>query len=112
MACLLTVRAAYGYRTDEDGTDLRDGVRAVELETDPGLPGYVLARTALASAHMRAEAYADAVALLGDAWQQPSRALLPTPALLQAAGLYALNLIHVADIQAASRVCADVRRAL
>ena len=61
---------------------------------------------------MRAEAYADAVALLSDAWQQPSRALLPTPAFLQAAGLYALNLIHVADIQAASRVCADVRERL
>jgi len=109
VACLLTVRAAYGQGSSEGGGDLADGLRAVELEADPGLPGYVLARTALASVHMRAEEYADAVALLSDAWQQPSRALLPTSAFLQAAGMYALNLLHVGDVQAASNVCADVR---
>jgi LuxR family maltose regulon positive regulatory protein len=111
VACLLTMRAAYGYTGDEDGADLADGLRAVELESDPEQPGYVLARTSLASAHMRSEAYGDAVALLTDAWKQPSRMLLPTPALLQTAGLFALNLLHVDDVEAASAVCAEVRQA-
>ena len=109
VACLLTMRAAYGYIGEEVGADLADGRRAVELEADPGLPGYVLARTALASAHMRAEEYADAVALLADAWRQPSRALLPTPALLQTAGLYALNLLQIGDTGGSLRVCEEVR---
>jgi LuxR family transcriptional regulator, maltose regulon positive regulatory protein len=110
-ACLLTMMAAYGHGNESDGADLVDGVRAVELEADPGLPGYVLARTALASVHTRAENYADAVGLLSDAWRQPSRSFLPTPALLQVAGLYALNLLQVGDLEAASTVCAEVRPA-
>ena len=110
VACLLTMRAAYGYGGDE-GADFADGVGAVELESDPALPGYVLARTALASAHMRAEAYDDAVALLADAWRRPSRAMLPTPALLQSAGLYAINLLHVDDWETAAEVCEEVREA-
>ena len=109
VACLLTMRAAYGHIGEEAGADLSGGRRAVELEADPGLPGYVLARTALASAHMRADEYADAVALLNDAWRQPSRTLLPTPALLQTAGLYALNLLQIGDTEAASAVCEQVR---
>ena len=109
VACLLTMRAGYGYAGQGDGADRADGLRAVEVEADPGLPGYVLARTALASVHTRAEEYADAVALLHDAWQQPSRTLLPTPALLQTAGLYALNLLYVGDVEAASGVCKEVR---
>ena len=109
VACLLTVRAAYGHTGDEDGEGLTDGLRAVELEIDPRLPGYVLSRTALASGHMRAERYAEAVALLEDAWRRQSRTLLPTPALLQTAGLYALNLLHTGDVVAASGVCEQVR---
>ncbi|HYO17638.1 MAG TPA: LuxR C-terminal-related transcriptional regulator, partial [Dermatophilaceae bacterium] len=99
----------YGHIAGEAGADLSGGRRAVELEANPGLPGYVLARTALASAHMRAEEYADAVALLDEAWRQPSRTLLPTPALLQTAGLYALNLLQIGDTEAASGVCEEVR---
>ena len=42
-ACLLTMSAAYG-RADAEATPvaLTEGGRAVELETDPELPGYVL----------------------------------------------------------------------
>lgn len=109
VACLLTMRAAYGHTAQDKGADLTDGLRAVELEADPQLPGYVLARTALASVHLRAEQYADAVALLSDAWGQPSRRWVPTPALLQSAGLYALNLLHSGDVEAASQVCLEVR---
>jgi LuxR family maltose regulon positive regulatory protein len=108
-ACLLTMRAAYGHgEGDRASSDLVEGRRAVQLETDPERPGYVLARAALASAHMRAEQYEDAVALLTDAWQRPSRALLPTPALLQTAGLLALNLLHVGAVEAAREVCDEV----
>ena len=111
VACLLTMRAAYGHLDDEDGADLADGLRATELEIDPELPGYVLARTALASAHMRAENHDHAVALLSEAWRCPSRQLLPTPALLQTAGLYAFNLLDIDDVETASRVCDEVKRA-
>jgi ATP/maltotriose-dependent transcriptional regulator MalT len=108
-ACLLTMRAAYGHEEgDRTSAGLAEGSRAVQLETDTEKPGYVLARAALASAHMRVEQYEEAVALLIDAWQQPSRALLPTPALLQTAGLLALNLLHVGDVEAARDVCDDV----
>ena len=108
-ALLLTMRAAYGH-VDDDRTAaaLAEGRRAVQLETDPEHPGYVLARAALASAHMRCEQYGDAVALLDDAWRRPSRALLPTSALLQTAGLFALNLLHVGELSAAEDVCAEV----
>lgn len=108
-ACLLTMRAAYGHgEGDHDAADLVEGRRAVQLETDPARPGYVLARAALASAHMRAGQYEAAVALLADAWRRPSRALLPTPAALQTAGLYALNLLHVGAVDEAREVCAEV----
>jgi LuxR family maltose regulon positive regulatory protein len=108
-ACLLTMRAAYGHAEgDRSSTDLVEGRGAVQLETDPARPGYVLARVALASAHMRAEQYEEAVALLADAWRQPSRALLPTPAVLQTAGLFALNLLHVGALAEARQVCDEV----
>jgi LuxR family maltose regulon positive regulatory protein len=111
VACLLTMRAAYGHLDDEDGADLADGLQAAELEIDPELPGYVLARTALASAHMRAENHDHAVALLSEAWRCPSRQLLPTPALLQTAGLYAFNLLGIDDVETAASVCNEVKRA-
>lgn len=108
-ACLLTMRAAYGH---EEGAVAAAAVaqaeRAVRLETDSDRPGYVLARAALASAHMRDDRYADAVALLTDAWPRPGRALLPTSALLQTAGLFALSLLHAGDLDGAGRVCAEV----
>ncbi|WP_209306509.1 LuxR C-terminal-related transcriptional regulator [Blastococcus sp. CT_GayMR19] len=108
-ACLLTMRAAYGHvESDRASAALAEGGRAVQLETDPERPGYVLARAALASAHMRCEQFDDAVALLADAWRRPSRALLPTSALLQTAGLLALNLVHVGDLEAAGEVCDEV----
>lgn len=111
-ACLLTMRAAYGHEEgDRASAALAEGGRAVQLETDPGQPGYVLARAALASACMRAGRYEDAVAQLTDAWQRPSRALLPTAALLQTAGLLALALLQVGADQAAEEVCAEVRPA-
>ena len=109
-ACLLTMSAAYG-RADAEVTPvaLTEGGRAVELETDPELPGYVLARAALASAHMRAGHHAEAVVLLSDAWRQPSRALLPTPALLQSAGLFAINLLEIGEVEEAGAICDEVR---
>jgi LuxR family maltose regulon positive regulatory protein len=111
-ACLLTMRAAYGHdEGDRTSAGLAEGSRAVQLETDPERPGYVLARAALASAYMRADQYEDAVAELTDAWQRPSRALLPTPALLQTSGLLALNLLHVGAVEAARKVCDEVSQA-
>ena len=108
-ALLLTMRAAYGHEEgDRSSADLVEGARAVQLEADAGRPGYVLARAALASAYMRAGRYEDAVALLTDAWQRPSRALLPTPALLQTAGLVALNRLQVGDVEVAKEVCDEV----
>jgi LuxR family transcriptional regulator, maltose regulon positive regulatory protein len=108
-ACLLTMRAAYTHGEDDrTPAALVEGGRAVALETDSARPGYVLARAALASAQMRCGRYEEAVALLDDAWPRPSRSLLPTPALLQTAGLFALNLLQVGALQAAEELCAEV----
>jgi LuxR family maltose regulon positive regulatory protein len=108
-ACPLTMRAAYGHEEGDLGAAaLAEGRGAVQLETDPERPGYVLARAAMASTFVRCEQYDDAVALLADAWRRPSRALLPTSALLQTAGLLALNLLHVGELGAAREVCVEV----
>jgi LuxR family maltose regulon positive regulatory protein len=111
-ACLLTMRAAYGHEEgDRTSVALAEGRGAVQLETDPERPGYVLARAAMASAHMRCDQYTDAVTVLADAWRRPSRALLPTSALLQTAGLFALNLLHAGEFEVAREVCAEVAAA-
>ncbi|MBM7807906.1 LuxR family maltose regulon positive regulatory protein [Geodermatophilus bullaregiensis] len=111
-ACLLTMRAAYGHEEREPASAaVIEGRRAVQLETDPGRPGYVLARVALAGAHTRAEEHGAAVALLQEAWRCPSREALPTPALLQTAGLLALDLVHVGAPEAAREVCDEVAEA-
>ena len=58
---------------------------------------------------MRAGQHAEAVVLLSDAWRQPSRALLPTPALLQSAGLFAINLLEIGEVEEAGAICDEVR---
>ena len=108
-ASVLTMRAAYGHREDAAGGPARaQAERAVELEVDPALPGYVVARAALASAHMRAERYEDAVEVLKDAWPRASRAFLPSSARLQTAGLFAMNLFWLERFEDAHQVCDEV----
>ncbi len=94
LASVLAMRAAYGHIADgEVATALSDARRAVQLETDPAQPGYVVSRVALGSTLMRSERFDEAADVLLDAWDQPSRELLPTPVVLQAAGLFALVLL-------------------
>ena len=79
LASVLSMRAAYGHAEDDQAGAFADAQRAVDLEGDPTLPGYVVSRVALASAQMRAEHFEEAVEVLADAWARPARDLLPTP---------------------------------
>jgi LuxR family transcriptional regulator, maltose regulon positive regulatory protein len=108
-ACLLTMRAGYGHQEAEDASAAVDeGREAAALERDPTVPGYVVSRVALAGACTRAGSYQDAVAVLEEAWSCPSRASLPTSVTLQAAGLFALNLLRLGRLEEARHVCAEV----
>ena len=99
--------AAFGAAGDPD-TALRYARRAVELEDDPALWGYVAARQGLANALLGVGSTHDAVAVLRDCWLTPSRKELPMVLSLQCAGQYALVLIETGDAQAAGAVCAEV----
>ena len=92
QASILSMRAAYGHAEDDQVGAFADAQRSVDLETDPMLPGYVVSRVTLASAQMRAEHFEEAVEILADVWERPARHLLPTPVMLQAAGLFGLVL--------------------
>ena len=108
LASVLTMRAAYGHGQDEEvGAALGEAQRAVDLESDPTQPGFVVSRVALGSTQMRAGRHSDAVATLRDAWACPSRRLLPTPVLLQAAGLYGLALLHLGEVEQAGALVQD-----
>jgi LuxR family maltose regulon positive regulatory protein len=109
LASVLTMRAAYGHRPDEEvGIALLEAQHAVDLEDDPTQPGFVVSRVALGSTQMRAERYPEAVATLREAWACPSRRLLPTPVLLQATGLYGLALLHYGDVEQARALVQDM----
>ena len=64
--------SAYGAGGDPDAA-LRYARRAAELEDDPALWGYVVARQALADALLGAGSAAEAAAVLRDCWLTPSR---------------------------------------
>ncbi|GAA2728154.1 helix-turn-helix transcriptional regulator [Cellulomonas aerilata] len=109
LAGVLTMRAAYGRPgEDEAAAALADARLAVDLEVDPTEPGHVVALGALAAAQVRLDAYGDAAATLRTAWACDSRALLPTPVLLQTAGLYAMVLLHLDDVEHAHAVAREV----
>jgi LuxR family transcriptional regulator, maltose regulon positive regulatory protein len=97
----------YAVPGDVDAA-LRYARRAADLEDDPSLWGYLVARQALAGALMGAGLMADAVSVLQDCWQEPVRWELPRLLLLQSAGQLALALVETGDMQAARQISAEV----
>jgi LuxR family maltose regulon positive regulatory protein len=109
LASILTMRAAYGRPGDDEvAAALADAQRAVGLEDDPTQPGYVVARAGLASVQMRLDHDGEAASILRTAWDCDSRPLLSTPVLLQTAGMYAMVLLRLDEVEEAHRLVQEV----
>jgi LuxR family maltose regulon positive regulatory protein len=102
-----TLWATFPAAGDADAA-MRYAGRAVDLEDDPSLGGYVLARQCFGGALLGAGRMQDGVAVLRDCWRSPARQDLPALLQLQAAGQLALVLIHAGDSAGASRVTREV----
>jgi LuxR family maltose regulon positive regulatory protein len=103
-----TIWATFPAAGDAEAA-LRYGCRAVELEDDPSLEGYVLARQVLGGALLGAGRITEGVQLLWECWRSPARHELPTLLLLQAAGQLAAVLVELGDLEGARRVGQEVR---
>jgi LuxR family maltose regulon positive regulatory protein len=90
-------------------TALSYASRAVDLEDDPTLIGYVVARESLGGALLGAGRVPEAIAVLQDCWHSPARRDLPWLLLLQTAGLLSQLLVEVGDLDGARRVSLEVR---
>lgn len=84
--------------------------RAVALEDDPSLPGYLLARQVRASALWGAGRTDEAIDLLLECWRSPIRREVPTQLVLQAAGQLSALLIDRGDVDDARRVLREVQQ--
>jgi len=85
-----TMRAVQVSIVDADADAAVDqATRSVELESDPGLAGYVVARTILGGMLMFAGRPTEAVPVLEDAWNRARALGLPPLLALQAASLLA-----------------------
>ena len=83
--------------------------RAAGLETDPTLPGYVVARITLGGVLSGLGHQEQAVPVLTDAWERSAKVGLPVFIRLQAAGLLAMCLLETGHQEAASRWSARSR---
>jgi LuxR family maltose regulon positive regulatory protein len=83
--------------------------RAVQLEDDPTLLGYIVARQALGGALFGAGELAEAIEVLQDGWEAPARHDLPWLLLLPTAGLLAQMLFEAGDLEGARHVSLEVQ---
>jgi LuxR family maltose regulon positive regulatory protein len=102
-----TLWATFSAAGDADAA-MRHATRAIELEDDPSVGGYVLARQCYGGALLGAGRMQEGVAVLWNSWTSPARRDLPALLQLQAAGQLALVLIHADDVQGAGRVAREV----
>ena len=102
-----TTWASYDLERDIDAA-LRHARRAVELESDPDLWGYVVARLSLGVVLLAADEVDDAVTVLRETWRLPVRRELPLLLTLQHAGHLALALVTSGQSDAARSVAAEV----
>jgi len=100
--------AVYGTTGDVE-TALVHAHRAVALETDPTVWGHSVALTCLGGELLGAGRIAESAEVLQQAWDVPARRLVPPFFVLQAAGLLALALVSLGEIERAHAVLADVR---
>jgi LuxR family maltose regulon positive regulatory protein len=82
--------------------------RAVELEDDPELIGFVLSRQVLGGALLGAGRLLDGVQVLRDCWQSPAHRDLPALLYLQSAGQLAVVLVEAGDLEGARRISREV----
>ena len=101
------VRAAF-LAAGEAETALGLARRAADMEDDPTLIGYVVAREALGGALLGAGDVHEAIEVLRQGWRAPARRDLPWLLLLQTAGLLAQLLVEVGDVEGARRVSREV----
>jgi LuxR family transcriptional regulator, maltose regulon positive regulatory protein len=107
-AALDVTWAAYASDTDEEAA-LAYARRAVELEDDPTVFGWVVARQALAGLLLDSDDVAEAVALLETTRDAPALSQLPALLNLQAAGQLALGCVELGELERAATVVASVR---
>ncbi|SES74250.1 LuxR C-terminal-related transcriptional regulator [Geodermatophilus poikilotrophus] len=95
---IAALRAVYGTAAeDSPEVALAAAREAVAAETDPGLPGWVVARVALGGALLAAGREAEALTQLDAAWRAPAAPALPVFSRLEVAGLLAWCLVQPGD---------------
>jgi LuxR family transcriptional regulator, maltose regulon positive regulatory protein len=104
-AAAAVLRAAYDPRTRADPTAmLAKAERAVSLETDPTLQGYVIARITLGAVLSGLGRHGEACPVLAEAWERSGQVEVPVFIGLQAAGLLAMCLLETGREDEARRL--------
>ena len=112
-AAAAVLRAAYDPRTRADPPAmLAAAERAVSLETDPTLQGYVIARITLGAVLSGLGRQEEAVPVLTEAWERSGPAEVPVFIGLQAAGLLAMCLLDTGREDEARRLVHQVAPAV
>lgn len=102
-----TLRAMQVLVTSDVSDSFALADRGVELESDPALPGYVLARNVLGTAYLIDERPSEALPILADAWQRSRDPRFPPLISLRTAGNLLLALLQTGQYGEARRVCDD-----
>ena len=101
LGAIGALRAVYGTAAVASPEVALDAAReAVTAEVDPGLPGWVVARVALAGALLAVGRWAEALPQLDAAWQAPAASALPVFSRLEVAGLLTWCLVQPGDDEA------------
>ena len=112
-AAAAVLRAAYDPRTRADPPAmLAAAERAVSLESDPTLQGYVIARITLGAVLSGLGRSEDAVSVLAEAWERSVPAEVPLFIGLQAAGLLGMCLVETGREDEARRLVHQVAPAV
>ncbi len=112
-AAAAVLRAAYDPRTRADPPAmLAEAERAVSLETDPTLQGYVIARITLGAVLSGLGRQEEAVPILTQAWERSVPAEVPMFIGLQAAGLLSMCLLETDRVDEARRLVHQVAPAV
>ena len=112
-AAAAVLRAAYDPRTRADPPAmLAAAERAVSLETDPTLQGYVIARITLGAVLSGLGRQEEAVPVLTEAWERSAQAEVPVFIGLQAAGLLGMCLLETGREDEARRLAHQVAPAV
>lgn len=104
---VLTLRAIEQLATSNVSESLTLAERGVEQESDPALPGYVMARNVLGTAYVADDRPIDALPILRDAWRASQNPRFPPLIGLRTAGNLLLALLHTGEYAEARRVLAD-----